>query len=168
MKEIIVNTTSNELYDSIRYKARAIITNENNKIYIMNMNNSFNLPGGTFEKGENPDTTIKRELYEELGLKDINPIPFMCFKFYHDDFPMDDGKHYDKRLNVISCYLIKINSNDIGESHFTDYEIEHNDQVECHTIDEIIDLLGMRNDNVWKPFTDKELTYILKEYKRNI
>lgn len=165
MKEIIVNTTDNNLYDSIAYKARAIITDELNHIYVMNMNDSFNLPGGTFEDGEDATEVIKRELYEELGLTDISPKPFLCFKIYHNGFPHDDGIHADKRLNVIYTYILNIKSTDIGKSHFTSYEISHNDHYESHSIDEIIDLLGLRNSNVWKPFTDKELTIILRYYK---
>lgn len=168
MEKIIINNTSDDHYDMIRYKARAIIKDENNMIYVMNMNDSFNLPGGTFEKGENPDMTIKRELKEELGLVNISLEPFKVFYFYHDDFPSDDGKSFNKSLNIVYVYLLNINSKDIGKSTFTDYEIEHNDKVEKYTIAQIIDVLKLRNNNIWKPFTDKELTIILKEYKKEI
>lgn len=168
MEEVIINTTSNDLYDSKQDKARAIVIDEDNMIYIMNMDNSFNLPGGTKDGDELPIITIKRELNEELGLTNINPIPFKVFKFYHEHFPSDDGENFDKRLNVVTVYVLHINSTDLGESKFTDYEINHHDKIEKHTIDEIIELLKIRNNNVWKPFTDKEITIILKEYKKEI
>lgn len=166
MEKVIINNTSNDLYDMVRYKARAIIQNEDGKIYVTNMNDSFNLPGGTFEEGENPDKTILRELKEELGLENIKPIPFKEFHFYHDDFPLDDGLSRNKSLNIVYVYLLNINSLDIGKSHFTEYEVEHNYRVECHKLEEIIELLKLRNDNIWKPYTDKELTIILKEFKK--
>lgn len=166
MEKVIINNTSNDSYDMVRYKARAIIRDENNNIYVTNMNDSFNLPGGTFEEGEDPDITIKRELKEELGLDNINPIPFKEFHFYHDNFPSDDGKSFNKSLNIVYIYLLDINTKDIGESHFTDYEIGLNYKVECHTLEEVIDLIKLRNNNIWKPYTDKELTIILKEYKK--
>ena len=166
MERVIFNSTQTDTYDMIRYKARAIIKDETNDIYIMNMNDSFNLPGGTFEENENPDITIKRELEEELGLKNINPTPFKEFWFYHDNFPSDDGKTFNKSLNIVYVYLLNISSKDIGESTFTDYEISLNDKVEKHSIEQIIDLLKLKNNNIWKPFTDKELTIILKEYKK--
>ena len=168
MEKVVINNTSNDLYDIVRYKARAIIRNEDNKIYVTNMNDSFNLPGGTFEEKEDPDTAIMRELNEELGLTNIKPIPFKEFHFYHDDFPLYDGKSRNKSLNIVYVYLLHINSWDIGKSNFTEYELDHNYKVECHTIEEVIELLKLRNDNIWKPYTDKELTIILKEYKMEV
>lgn len=51
----------------------AIILNKNNEILLVNLtsfeHHFFSIPGGGIDKGEKKIETIKRELYEELGIK---------------------------------------------------------------------------------------------------
>ena len=74
MDKLVVNESNINNYDSYMKKARAIVLNEKNEIYICNMNNTYLLPGGTVEDNESTFQTLIRELKEELGLAMvINP-----------------------------------------------------------------------------------------------
>lgn len=53
MKKLIINDSNNYSFNKEVKKARALIINEDNMIYVCNMNDSFLLPGGTVEKDEN-------------------------------------------------------------------------------------------------------------------
>ena len=50
----VINKSKIKNFDSYMEKARAIILNEKNEIYICNMNGSYQLPGGTIENNEVP------------------------------------------------------------------------------------------------------------------
>ena len=57
------------------HKVRAIIMNREGKIYITNMDDSYNLPGGRVEAHEDLENALVRELSEEFFIaimKNIN------------------------------------------------------------------------------------------------
>lgn len=164
MKKIIINNDNSIDYDSKMVKARALLFNERGNIYICNMNGSYVLPGGTVEENENSIDTLVRELSEELGLKSCNPEELVQIDYYHEEFPKYKKEGFEKRLNSVYYYLVNINSNDIGKSDFTEYEILHNDKIEEYSISDVFQLLKLPSDNKWKQFTDKELSHVLEYY----
>ena len=51
------------------HKVRAVIQDDKGKIYVTNMDNSYNLPGGRVEAKEEAKDALIRELAEELGIQ---------------------------------------------------------------------------------------------------
>lgn len=167
MEEYIINETDDNTFDSKIEKARAIVIDENNMIYVCNMNGSYVLPGGTVEIGEEIDITIIRELEEELGIFNCNPIPFKKVYYYHEGFPKYQHNGFEKRLNIVNYYILNISSDMIGSTKFTDYEKKQNIKIELYTLEELSLLLQQSvSDNKWKIFTDKELSVILEIFKQ--
>jgi mutator protein MutT len=61
---------------TIPVSAKGIIFNTEGKALLLrNERNLWELPGGRIEKGEQPEQTVFRELYEEIGIKvEINKL----------------------------------------------------------------------------------------------
>lgn len=161
MKEKIIINELNSDYDTLFEKARALVFNEQNKIYVCNMNGTYMLPGGTVENNESPLITLKRELKEELGLIKYNLEELVEIDYYHHNFPKLKSDLYENRLNIVYYYFIKIHSNDLGTQMLTDYEKEQNIRIEEYSIEEIKEKIKFDNDNKYSNFTNKELQIIL-------
>jgi len=55
-----------------RVSVKAFITNDENQILVVRENQDWwDLPGGGLDHGELPQDCLKREIYEELGVKDV-------------------------------------------------------------------------------------------------
>ena len=56
----------------ITYSAGGIVVNPSRQILVVNQNhNSWSLPKGHLDEGEDALTAAKREIYEESGIKDL-------------------------------------------------------------------------------------------------
>lgn len=154
-----------EELNSFAHKVRAIVFNEEGKLYITNMNDSFNLPGGRLEHSEKLVDSLIRELKEELGIslsaKDVQYIG--NFIFWHKDFP--NGKKVVNRENKVDLFLVKTpqkvkNSN----IKLTNYEKHYNFKLQLNKLGEIKDLIRSKTNNVYKKFTDVELKTLVEAY----
>lgn len=75
----------------IRNKKGQILLLENNPKNASNLNPPhWDLPGGRLKKGDKIENTLKRELQEEIGIKDVNIIKFLDASV--SNFRMPDGK----------------------------------------------------------------------------
>lgn len=160
VKRIIINENSIKA-DTVFLKARAIIFNERNHIYICNMNDSYILPGGTVEDNELPIDTLKRELYEELGITNCNLEPLVEIDYYHYNFPKFKSDLYENRLNKVWYYCANVNSKDLGDANFTEYENQQNIIIEEYNIDELLQKVMITRKNKYSKFTNKELAIVL-------
>ncbi|MEI6850751.1 MAG: NUDIX domain-containing protein [Candidatus Saccharibacteria bacterium] len=56
-----------------RVSVKAFITNDKDQILVVRENQDWwDLPGGGLDHGELPKDCLKREIYEELGIKDVH------------------------------------------------------------------------------------------------
>lgn len=73
------------------FGAGIILINSNNEVLLLLRDdkpeipypNQWDIPGGRIEKGESPIETIRREMFEELGLQLYSD--FQLFKIYKND-----------------------------------------------------------------------------------
>ena len=168
MATIIVNDKDDFYYNSRKRKARAIVLDENNNIYVCYMNGCYMLPGGGVEIDEHHYDTILRELYEELGIKDADVRYFMTVKYFHENYPKYNSKNTQTRLQILYYYICKVDSKLIGQSHLTDYETNHNMEIRKYRIEDLIEEMEKYNDNPYKKFADKETLFILDLYLKNL
>ena len=147
------------------HKVRAVIQDSNGKIYVTNMDNSYNLPGGRVEAKEDGKMALVRELREELGIlvfdKEIKYIGE--FTFWHRGFPKD--KDTVNRENKIDLFWLT-NTKEVLEERvqLTNYEKHYHFHLMKCSIDEIDELLQSSSPNFYKRFTDVELSTLLEAF----
>lgn len=93
--------------DNYRFNARAsalIYNNEQNKILLFKVEgrNFYFLPGGRIEELEESIDTIKREIKEEIGWKNLE-FSFLCLS---EEFVNDKG-YNNHQLNIIYKTIYK-------------------------------------------------------------
>ena len=154
-----------EELNSFAHKVRGIVFNNEEKLYITDMNSSFNLPGGRVENAEELIDSLVRELKEELGIKvcqkDIEYIG--QFIFWHKGFPGE--KCVVNRENKVDLFLVKTPQEvDINNVKLTNYEKHYNFKLLLNNLEEIDDLIKYKADNLYKKFTDVELKTLVNAY----
>lgn len=155
----------NKDIDSRVHKVRAIIMNPDKKIYITNMDSSYNLPGGRVEARENLEDALIREVKEELGVrvlkKEIRYIGNITF--WHKNFP--GGQNKVNRENIVDLFWITVPKEvDVSHVSLTNYEKHYHFCLMNRGMEEIKKLLLEQNDNEYKKFTDVELKVCLEEF----
>lgn len=89
----------------------ALIFNKDRELLVLRKKTPNNrkeciLPGGKREKGENDEQTLRRELFEELGVE-IDSLTY--YKQYLDKAIFEEGKDFQQ-----TTYITKLNSNNIN------------------------------------------------------
>ena len=113
MKKIILNE-GNLRDDEIefkRYKARALIIDDNNVVTLCNYGDVYMLPGGKIDSGENAKEGLLRELKEELGLvfncDDLEEL--VSVVTIAPNYPVGDSGKYANRACYTDYYVIRTN-----------------------------------------------------------
>src|SRR3989338_2722543 len=91
------------------YSAGGVVVNSRGEVLVVNQRgNSWSLPKGHVEKGEDPAEAAKREIYEESGLKKVKLI--RRFGNYRRYKIGKHGKGEDRsELKTIVVFLFKTN-----------------------------------------------------------
>lgn len=158
---MILKTIENIQYDTLEEKSRGILIDEENKLYLSNISNSYLFPGGGVEPHEDYHETILRELEEEVGIKLDFLEEIGTIIHYHENFPnlkLDKNAplYINNRVNIIHYFFKRINRCNIAKPHYTEYELNHNLTIKRFNINELFSLLNTKSPNTYKEFTDEE------------
>lgn len=75
------------------------------KVLLTHQAGSYNLPGGGIEFGEQPEESVVREVYEETGLKVINPQLITCKSNIFKALRADDVEEFMQ--SILLFYICK-------------------------------------------------------------
>lgn len=152
----------------IRYGARGIIINKDNKIAILNkqFKNEFKLVGGGIKENEDPKLAFQREVLEEAGcnIEIINEIGTIEEIKSHDNFKQTSYLFVGKVIG------------EIGIPSFTQKEIDEGARILWLDIDDAMDkikesennLIASKYESVYHTkFIVRRDYEILKYYKEN-
>lgn len=67
-----------------RVSVKALITNDRGQVLVVKENqDTWSLPGGGLDHGEDPLAGVARELKEELGITDVSGLEPLCVKTFY-------------------------------------------------------------------------------------
>lgn len=152
----------------IRFGARGIVFDTNNKIAILNkkFKNEYKLVGGGIEEYEDPKLAFKREVLEEAGC-DIEITKELGI--------IEEVKSHDNFKQTSYIFVSNV-TGEIGETNFTQKEIDEGAQLLWLDIDEAMKLIKesenklveSKYENVYHTkFIVRRDYEILKYYKDN-
>ena len=132
MKKIIYNSDNlkDKDIDEKTIRARGLIINSNNEILLCYSNglSHYEFPGGHLEENETLLNGLKREVYEETGIRVINKEikPFISIKYYCKNY----HKTNKNRLVEIDYFIINTDKEyNLTKTKLTQREIEQ--KYEC-------------------------------------
>ena len=90
------------------FTAGGVVINKEGKVLVVNQNgNSWSLPKGHIDEGEDELTAAKREIYEESGIKSLKLIKeFKSYERYRIGL---DGGEDKSELKTIYMFLFETN-----------------------------------------------------------
>ena len=132
MKKIIYNSDNlkDKDIEAVTIRTRGLIINSNDEILMCYSHglSHYEFPGGHIEENEELLTGLKREIYEETGIKIVKKeiTPFMVIKYYCKNYYGSNKNH----LVEIYYYIIKTDKKyNPSKTKLTEREIK--DKYEC-------------------------------------
>ena len=109
----------------VRKSARAIVINSRNQIFLFQYMFDYLednkviwiTPGGSLEEGESFDDALKRELFEELGMKITNNCPEVYYRN-----PIYTLKSGEKVQSVEKFFLVALVEDSFSFDHWSESE----------------------------------------------
>ena len=140
-----------------RITARAVVKNQDG-LYAVMYAEKFklhSLPGGGVEDGEDVQTALRREVYEETGC--------VCDEIQELGIVAENRASLD--YTQINYYFVVTTSHTPGENHLTEAEQDSRTVVEWHTFDEMVRLINEQEfDRVQGKYLKARDVVALREY----
>lgn len=140
-----------------RLTARAIVRNQSGLYAVMYSDkfNLYSLPGGGVENGEDVQTTLRREVYEETGCT--------CDEVEELGIVTENRASLD--YTQINYYYVVTTTHTPGETHLTEAERASRTVVQWHPFDEVLRLVSEQEfDRVQGKYLKARDVVALKEY----
>jgi ADP-ribose pyrophosphatase YjhB (NUDIX family) len=114
---------------------------EDNKILLSKQWDGYDFPGGGVHIHETVDEALKREFFEETGVK-VEPIkPFYCTtSFFHPAQTPKEIKDDVYWNCVLIYYLVKKVGGELSKEHFDENEQYYADMPEWHDVTKLSEL----------------------------
>lgn len=143
-----------------RKTSRAIIINEEGKYALLFAKkfNLYSLPGGGIDDGEDEESALVREVYEETGCTcdEFEPLGIVSENRFHADFA-SLSYYFIVKTKTKQCIL-----------HLTDLEIENGTTLKWCSLDEMIHLIkDVEHDTNQRKFLQARDLTALNEYKKH-
>jgi 8-oxo-dGTP pyrophosphatase MutT (NUDIX family) len=168
--KLIINENNLELSDIDEFssKVRAIIINKNNELLVCKYGETYLLPGGKIDDGEEQISALIRELHEETGTKYLESdfSFFMELNYYQKDYPKRDSDSIVNRLLNTYYYKCEYREINLDKQILSDKEIKSNFKLEFINLKEIENIIENNiNDNPRNIFFQNELLNVIKYIK---
>lgn len=125
-----------------RMTARAVVRRDDGLFAVMYTGkyDIYMLPGGGIDEGEDIEDALHREVAEETGClcREIIPLGYVSENRAHADYTQ------------ISYYFIVDTGGPAGENHLTEAEIGNGTELQWHTLDETLQLIGSPEHQVFQ------------------
>jgi len=166
--ETVINSggLKTEEINEFNSKVRAILISDEKKILIANYGNVILLPGGSIDKGEDIESAIKRELYEELGIiYEKDELDYLTnLKYFQKNYPKRDGS-LSNRLIQTHYFVGQYKGISLNKQNLTEKEKKDGFRLELVNLDDLESLiLNNKNSNPRNIYFQNELLTILKVY----
>lgn len=119
---------------------------ENNKILLSRQWDGYDFPGGGMEVDETIDECLKREFFEETGVK-VDPVDIVHCEssFFH---PSHSKKNKNKYWNCqLFFYLVKKIGGEVSKDNLDSEELGYADMPEWIGVDDVGDLKFINSVN---------------------
>jgi ADP-ribose pyrophosphatase YjhB (NUDIX family) len=149
-------------------KARAVIMNDDIKVYLSVYSGVYMFPGGKIEHNESSFDALRREIKEEMGISLDSTFrePFLLVRQLIKNYPTRDDELIN-RLTETYYYLFRTNQTiNTKEMKLTSKETEGNFRIIQPTIDEVVNLLeNSDSSNPRSKYFSREVDVVVKQLR---
>ena len=167
MSRVIINDDNLFLSDVSKFsnKVRAVLL-QDHKFLIAYYGGVYLFPGGSIEKGEDPDLAIIRELKEETGITyDISDLERLyTLKYYQKKYPTKRN-FLENKLMLADYYIGEYKGIDLLKTKRTEREKRDHFSLQLVPFEDISSLLNEKTDNPRKEYFDREIEETVKVLK---
>jgi len=123
-----------------RKSSRAIVLNKQNQIFLFRytfdffaeMESIWITPGGALDEGENFEEALKRELFEEMGIKLTEPAMFVFYRT-----PLYELKDGETVRSEERFYLVRLDETEFSYDGWTESENKRMNAGKWWSVEEI-------------------------------